>query len=60
MAWLLAAVATYKMETDALLSNSFGSMAILLWVMAMVMAGFGYSIGKKKFDEVQAGKRLAV
>ena len=54
MAWLLAAVATYKMETDALLSNSFGSMAILLWVMAMVMAGFGYTIGKTKYDEVQS------
>lgn len=53
MAWLLAAAATYKLETDALLSLSFGWLAILLWVVTMVMAGFGYSIGKKKFDEVQ-------
>ena len=58
MAWLLAAVATYKLETDALVSMSFGSIAILLWIMTMVMAGFGYSIGKKKYDEVQAGLRL--
>ena len=55
MAWLLAAVATYKLETDALISMSFGSIAILLWVLTMVMAGFGYNIGKKKYDEVQAG-----
>lgn len=60
MAWLLAAAASWKLETDALVSMSFGSIAILLWVMSMVMACFGYNIGKKKFDEVQANNRLKV
>lgn len=54
MAWLLAAAAGWQMQTNALLSMSFGSIAILLWVVTMVMAGFGYHAGKTKYDEVQA------
>ena len=58
MAWLLAAVASWKMETDALISMSFGSVAIVLWGVTMIMAVFGYYAGKTKYDEVQAGLSL--
>lgn len=54
MAWLLGAVASWKAATDVMVSMSFGSIALLLWVVSVVMAVFGYHAGKKKFDEVQA------
>lgn len=53
MAWLLGAVASWKAATDVMVSMSFGSIALLLWVVSVVMAVFGYHAGKAKYDETQ-------
>ncbi len=60
MAWLLGALASWKAATDMAVSMSFGQVALILWAMTIVMAIFGQSIGKKKYDEVQANNRLKV
>ena len=60
MAWLLGALASWKAATDMAVSMSFGQVALILWAMTIVMAIFGHSIGKKKYDEVQANNRLKV
>ena len=53
MAWVLGALASWKAATDMAVSLSFGQVGLVLWAMTIVFAIFGYSIGKKKFDEVQ-------
>ena len=53
MAWLLGALASWKAATDMAVSLSFGQVGLVLWAMTIVMAIFGHSMGKKKFDKVQ-------
>lgn len=53
MAWLLGALASWKAATDMAVSLSFGQVGLVLWAMTIVMAIFGHSMGKKKYDKVQ-------
>ena len=54
MAWLLGALASWKLASNMTISMSFGTLALFLWVVTMVMAIFGYHAGKAKHNEVQA------
>lgn len=54
MAWLLGTLASWKASTDILVSISFGSVALILWAVTIVMAVFGHHASKAKEERLQA------